>query len=109
MTISAIFLVLLTLGFIRNGTLGYDMIAVLLIIVGAITIIALQDNVMIFLAKSLGIVSPPLAFFGLICGLLIVTVFSLAAKITILQMQIEKLLRKMASDELLKSNVTDQD
>ena len=109
MTISAIFLVLLTLGFIRNGTLGYDMIGVLLIIVGAITIIALQDNVMIFLAKSLGIVSPPFAFFGLICGLLILTVFSLAAKITILQRQMEKLLRKMASDELLKLNVTDQD
>ena len=109
MTISAILLILLTLGFIRNGTLGYDMIAVLLIIVGGITIIALQENVMILLAKSLGIVSPPLAFFGLICGLLIITVFSLAAKITSLQRQMEKKIRKMATDELLKSKVIDRE
>ena len=65
MTISAIILIILILGFIRSGTLGYEIIAVLLLILGIITIIALQESVMIFLAKSLGIVSP-LAFFGLI-------------------------------------------
>ena len=62
MTISAIILIILILGFIRSGTLGYEIIAVLLLILGIITIIALQESVMIFLAKSLGIVSPPWHF-----------------------------------------------
>ncbi len=106
MTISAFFLIILILGFIRSGTLGYEIIGVLLLLLGLITIIALQESVMIFLAKSLGIVSPPLAFFGLICGMLIITVFSLAAKITILEKQTGKLLRKMALDELKAQEVS---
>ena len=57
MTISAIILIILILGFIRSGTLGYEIIACFCNL-GIITIIALQESVMIFLAKSLGIVSP---------------------------------------------------
>ena len=108
MTISAIILIILILGFIRSGTLGYEIIAVLLLILGIITIIALQESVMIFLAKSLGIVSPPLAFFGLICGMLIITVLSLAAKITSLEKKSGKLLRKIALDELQAKEVSNR-